>query len=293
MGLCYPTRTIVQVGIMHRERVSENVYWFQSDIYAQATAGAIIGPQWSVLVDTLMPQETHLIKQFLENDLLSPVRYIINTHHHADHSWGNCYFPNATVIGHALCRKFMLDRSETALAEAGEDNPFFKDVCIIAPQITFDVGTLSLKVGKKQLHIFCTPGHSPDGISVLLEEDRILFAGDAFMPVPFIVGGDIELLEKTMLSFTTLGLENIIQGHGDIILRGEVDDTVQANIAYLRTLQKLVRTASRRKYPLEFLNEQDVEATGKPRVTLGGLAQTLHLKNLLWLYKNQEVESGT
>ena len=28
---------------MHRERVSENVYWFQSEVYAQVTAGVIVG----------------------------------------------------------------------------------------------------------------------------------------------------------------------------------------------------------------------------------------------------------
>ncbi len=275
---------------MHRERVSENVYWFQSDIYAQATAGAVIGPQWSVLIDTLMPQETLQIKQYLENDLLSPVRYIINTHHHADHSWGNCFFPNATVIGHSLCRQFMLERSASALVEAGAENPFFRDVCISAPQITFTEGTMSIKVGKKQLQLFSTPGHSPDSISVLLEEDRILFAGDSFMPIPFVVGGEITALQETMQAFTTMGLENIIQGHGDIILRGEIEDTVNANLSYLRGLQKIVRTANRRKYPLEFLSDQNVEDLGKTRVTLGGLAQDLHQKNLRWLYINQPVE---
>ena len=83
---------------------------------------------------------------------------------------------------------------------------------------------------------------------------------------------------------------NIIQGHGDIILRGEIEDTVNANLSYLRGLQKIVRTANRRKYPLEFLSDQNVEDLGKTRVTLGGLAQDLHQKNLRWLYINQPVE---
>ena len=44
---------------MQRERISENVYWFQSEVYALVTAGAIIGPQWAVVIDTLaMPDET-------------------------------------------------------------------------------------------------------------------------------------------------------------------------------------------------------------------------------------------
>ena len=149
---------------MQRERVSENIYWFQSELYAQVTAGAVIGPQWAVLIDTLIPQETAQIKDFLENDLLVPVRYIINTHHHADHSWGNSYFPDAIIIGHSLCRELMLTKSLSALEEAGQENPFLRDISIVAPQITFSEGSINLRVGKKQLQIFRTPGHTPDSI---------------------------------------------------------------------------------------------------------------------------------
>lgn len=269
---------------MQRERVSENVYWFQSEIYAQVTAGAVVGPQWAVLIDTLMPQETLQIRNYLENELMVPVRYIIDTHHHADHSWGNCFFPNATIIGHDLCRKLMLESSPSALAEAGQDNPLFKDVCIIPPQITFSSGFLNLRVGKKQLHIFPTPGHSIDGISVLLEEDRILFAGDAFMPVPFFVDGDFDALTETIKSISEMSLENIIQGHGEIILRGEIEEAVKSNLAYLKFVQKSVKTALKRRDPVAFLKDQEIEATGKSRVSLGGLAQDLHQRNLLWLF---------
>ena len=269
---------------MHRERVSENVYWFQSDIYAQVTAGAIIGPQWAVLIDTLMPQETVLIRNFLESELLIPVRYIINTHHHADHSWGNCFFPKATVIGHSLCRQLMLEHSESALAEAGKDNPLFREDCIMPPSITFSEGALSVKVGKKQLTVYPSPGHSADGVAVLLEEDRIFFAGDAFMPIPFVVGGDFEQLYETIKSMGEYGLENIIQGHGDVILRGEIEDAVKSNLSYLKAAQRTVKNALKRRNGLDYLMNQDVEGCGKSRVSLGGLAQELHLRNLQWLY---------
>ena len=170
---------------MLKERVSDNVYWFQSEVYAQVTAGTIIGPQWAVLIDTLMPSETPRIRNFIESQLMVPVKYIINTHHHADHSWGNCIFPNATIIGHQQTRDLMLEKSTSALAEAGQENSIFRDICISPPQVTFSSGTLNLRIGKKQLQIFATPGHSADSISVLLEDERILFAGDAFMPVPY------------------------------------------------------------------------------------------------------------
>ena len=85
---------------------------------------------------------------------------------------------------------------------------------------------MSLKVGKKTLNIFSSPGHSDDGISILIEEDRVLFAGDAFLPLPYIVNGNLENNIATFNQFSTLTLENIIQGHGDIILRGEIESAI-------------------------------------------------------------------
>lgn len=269
---------------MQRERVSENVYWFQSDIYAQVCAGVVVGPQWVVLIDTLMPQESLVIREFTERKLGLPVRYIINTHHHADHSWGNSLFPGATIIGHDLCRKFLTERAPSALEVASQDNPLYRQIKILPPQITFREGTLTVQVGKKHLTLMTTPGHSDDGISVLVDEDRILFAGDAFMPIPFIVEGDLKTSISTIQSFQNLGLENIIQGHGDIILRGEIEEKIKQNITYLKSLEKAVRTAKRRKNPLEILDSIDVEACGKSRILLGGLAPDLHRRNLRALY---------
>ena len=269
---------------MQRERVSENVYWFQSETYAQVSAGAIAGPQWAVVIDTLMPQETLEIRKFIEEKLNLPIRYVINTHHHADHSWGNCFFPNATIIGHELCRKMLVERAPSALEVASQDIPLYRQLKIVPPTITFREGSFNMKVGKKHLKLFPAPGHSSDGISVLIEEDRILFSGDVFMPIPFIVEGDLDQFIETTNMIAAMGLENIIQGHGDIILRGEIEDKAKENITYLRAISKAVRTAMRRKNPLEVLDSIGIEACGKSRVLLGGLASELHKRNLRALY---------
>ena len=274
---------------MHRERVSENVYWFQSEIYAQVTAGVVVGPQWAIVIDTLaMPEETLTIRDFIEHEIGVQVRYVINTHYHADHTWGNCFFPGATIIAHNLCRQMLIERGMPALENARRTNQTFRQVKIVLPQLTFDEGTLNLRVGKKNLSILSAPGHSPDGIAVLVEEDRVLFAGDSFMPLPYLVDGDAEAITSSIKKIGRMGLENIIQGHGDIILRGEIDGAVKENLNYLTTIRKVARTAVRRRAPQDYLDENNIEACGKSRIFLGGLAVELHRRNLRALYLEEK-----
>jgi cyclase len=268
---------------MLRERVSENVYWFQSEIYAQVTAGVVAGPLWAVVIDTLaLPEETLVIREFIETELRVPVRYIINTHYHADHCWGNHLFPGAMVVGHNLTRVEMQTRGVKALeaTRLNKQNNVYRGVKITPPQLTFDQGTLTLKVGKKNLILMPMGGHSRDGIAILVEEDRVLFAGDSFMPMPYIVDGDLDETVTSIKRIGKMGLENIIQGHGDIILRGEIDSAVKENLVYLSNIKKAARIAARRRNPLAFLEEVSVESCGKSRVYLGGLADDLHRGNL-------------
>ena len=76
---------------------------------------------------------------------------------------------------------------------------------------------------------------------MLVEEDRVLFAGDAFMPLPYIVDGDLDEITASIRRIGRMGLENIIQGHGDIILRGEIDAAVKENLNYLALLKKNIK----------------------------------------------------
>jgi cyclase len=272
--------------MLQHERVSDNVYSFQSEIYAQVTAGAVIGPNWAVLIDTLStPEEALAIRDFIEHELEVPVRYIINTHYHADHSWGNCFFPGTTVISHSLCRQWLIERGIPSLEEVKKQNVAFRQVKIVLPHITFNDDSLTLKVGKKNLILIPLPGHSADNLGILVEEDRVLFAGDAFMPMPYVVDGDIDDMISSYKKIGKMGLENVIQGHGDIVLRGEIEGSIKENLAYLSTIRKAVRKASRRKYPFDMLDEVTVDECGKSRVLIGGLAQELHRRNLRALYR--------
>lgn len=272
--------------MIQRERVADNVYSFQSEFYAQVTAGAIIGPEWAVAIDTLAyPEETLAIRDFIEDELKVPVRYVINTHYHADHSWGTCFFPGALVISHTLCRQLLEEKALPSLEEARKQNASFRKSQIIFPQITFESGKISLKVGKKTLTMFPLPGHSMDGIGILVEEDRVLFSGDIFMPLPYIVDGDYEDMINSLKLIDQLSLENVVQGHGDVVLRGEIISAIDDHLQYLSTIRKIVRRAARRKFPGDMLETVDVESCGKSRVLLGGLAEELHQRNLKALYQ--------
>ena len=161
--------------MLQRERVAENVYSFQSDVYAQVNAGAIVGPNWAIVIDTLaLPEETLEIRQFIEQELQIPVRYVINTHYHADHTWGNYLFPNATILSSTLCRELIDARGRSSLEEAKKQGTTFRQGRIVLPHLTFSEGSMNLRIGKKTLTMLSFPGHSPDNIGVIVEEDRVM-----------------------------------------------------------------------------------------------------------------------
>ena len=271
---------------MVRERISENVYIFASELYAQVNAGAVVGPDYTVLIDTLAyPSEIQEIKSFTEDRLGRPVRYIVNTHYHSDHTLGNSFFPRATIISHALCRYYLDTIGRQALKGSRESNRELRDVRIRLPNVTFERGRATVRVGKRTLQIMPLPGHSTDGIGVLVVEDRVLFSGDVMMPVPYLADGDYEIMVASLKSIPPMKLENLVQGHGESILRGEVGTAVKANLSYLAAVRRHVRTASRRKDSLGYLEKIGIEDCGKSRILMNGLAEDLHERNLLALYQ--------
>lgn len=270
---------------MIRERVAEDVYVFTSELYAQVNAGAIIGPDWSVLIDTLaFPDETRAIKDYVETRLDSPIRYIINTHYHTDHTLGNSLFPGAVILAFELTRELMDTIGREAFDTAKQQNRELQDLEIRLPEAVFSTGSIFLRVGERTLKLLPLPGHSADGIGVLLMEDRVLFSGDIMMPIPYLADGDFEVMVETLRRIPELKLENLVQGHGDAVLRGEVENVVNGNLDYLSEIRKHVRQASRRKDWRSYLEKIDVEDCGKSRILMNGLAEELHWRNMVALY---------
>ncbi len=278
--------------MIHRERVADEVYTFQSDVYAQVNAGAVIGQDWAVVIDTLaFPEETLEIREFIEEELKRKVRYVINTHYHADHSWGNCYFPGAYILSHALCRENLAKYGVRSLSSAIEMDSVFQKTQIVLPHLTMDAGSLELVVDDKTLRFIELPGHSNDGIGVYIVEDEVLFAGDVWMPIPHIVDGNPQEMRDSLRKIESLTIENVVQGHGEVILRGEVNSSIKDRIDYLDKIEQIILDAALDDFPGEYLKEKTIEVCGKSRILLAGAAEEIHQLNLRHLYQEVHGEN--
>jgi glyoxylase-like metal-dependent hydrolase (beta-lactamase superfamily II) len=272
-----------------RDRVSEGIYVFTSGLYAEVTATVIFTDEGVLVVDTLpFPQETRYIRDFIEQRR-QKVLYVVNTHSHADHTYGTYMFPDAEVIAHYRCRRMMERYADRALAEAKLQTPQLADVKVRLPEILFNE-VMTLRIGGHTIELAYSPGHSPDLITVHVVEDRLLIASDTVMPVPYIVGGDLDDMITSLAAIKTKNLENLVQGHGEVLLRGEIEETLNANIHYLRTIDRLVREHIARGVPRNGVLDITLEEAGLSRIPLGGLVQRLHQANLLTLYDAYRTE---
>jgi len=269
---------------MLRERVADDIYVFTSDLYIKVTAGVIFTSQGVVVIDTLLfPQETSELVDLVRRKAQTGVLYVINTQSHSDHVYGTYLFNGAEVIAHELCRQALQKRGEDDLYEAQDRIPELAEVQLRLPSITFNK-ELTLRLGDKTLRLMHTPGTTPDSIVVYVREDKVLFAGDTVMPVPYIVDGDRLELMESLRAVSKLSLDNIVQGHGGVLLRGEIRATLKSSIAYLATIYEKVREKVEARALRDELRQIGIESCGKSRIPLDGLVQDLHQANLEVLY---------
>lgn len=271
---------------MRLDRVAEDVYTFVSGQYAYVTCTVLLTAQGAIVVDTLpFPTETQQVLGFVEGKLgAGRVRYVILTHHHADHIYGAYLYRGAEVIAHDRCYDYISRYGEAALQRARADTRELAAVQLRRPDITFGE-QMHLHFGHKHLLLIHTPGHTADGISVYVTDDKVLIAGDAVMPVPHIVAGDGEQLAASLEAIKELRPSFVVQGHGDVLLRGEMDEALDSSIGYLSTISQRVHALVERDEPQAKLREIDIESCGKSRIPLDGLVTRLHADNLRTLYR--------
>ncbi|UCC88557.1 MAG: MBL fold metallo-hydrolase [Anaerolineales bacterium] len=273
---------------MRRERVSDDIYVFTSDLYAQVTASAVATEAGIIVIDTLpFPEETRLMKDFLEGLGRGKIRYLINTHWHGDHTHGSFLFEGVQLVGHQKCAEALLELGAVTLQESKESSPELEDVELKVPDITFDEGDMLLHLGGKSLQMVLTPGHTPDSTVVYVQEDKVFLAADTVMPLPYFVWGNREDFITSLQSILEFdSVESVVQGHGEVLLRGEIQEVIQSSINYLEVIYERVKRVVDAGQGLAALGRIDIESCGMSRIPLNGLVQDLHQANLYALYQD-------
>jgi cyclase len=170
-----------------------------------------------------------------------PVRTLINTHHHGDHSYGNFLFSGATIVGHEATRTGILDWGQPRSA------PFWTevawgDIVVEPPFLTYtDSVTLWADDLRVDVRYVGVPAHTTNDSIVWLPERKLLFCGDVLFNggTPFVaqgsVAGAIRVLEEVV---RPLGAQTIVPGHGAVAGPELIDDV----LGYLRFVQASARS---------------------------------------------------
>jgi cyclase len=205
------------------KQLATNIYAY---IQAKATwywsnAGFIVGSDYVVVVDSLATVGlTERFRDEIRKITDKPIRYLINTHHHGDHTYGNHVFAGATIISHDYCRQQVI--------EAGTMDPNllnsifpefdFRGIAITPADITFDK-QLTLHVDGQEVRLMhFGPGHTMGDIIVQLPREGIIFAGDFIFlySTPLGMEGSFAGWLKNLDALAKLDARVYVPGHGPV-----------------------------------------------------------------------------
>ena len=210
--------------------------------------GIIVGDEGVLLVDSLrVPSFARHLIEDVRKLTDKPIRYVIDTHSHWDHSWGNEEFPDSTIIGHANCRAEMLDLEArewwmNRVVSSGESwSEEAKTVNVTPPNLTFDEKMSLYFAGRRIDLLYLGRAHTSGDVFIHLPDDRLLFTGDVAQDggVPFMLDGYLEDWVGTDTRLTDLDCERFMAGHGPI---GEPPALLEAR-DFIATLVEGTRAA--------------------------------------------------
>ncbi|MEN6494408.1 MAG: MBL fold metallo-hydrolase [Thermoguttaceae bacterium] len=211
-----------------QQKVSEHV-WAYTDVSPMTTAnsfganaGVVVGSKGAMVVDTLISAKEgkRLLADVREVTRL-PILWVVNTHYHLDHAWGNCVFEaeGARIVATSPAPKLLAERGAYYLAHADQRGLNREDLegTTLAPATVTFSGTMSIDLGGIAVELRSLPhGHCPDNLLVWVPQDKVLFSGDLLFvgSHPFIGEGDVKGWLIGLDVMAAIGAEKIVPGHG-------------------------------------------------------------------------------
>ena len=205
-------------------------------------------------------RRTRLFREAIAEVSSNPVRTLVNTHSHMDHTYGNCLFAaDAVIIGHRNCRSDILRDAPNQRERVKVMFPTVEwgDVTPVAPNVVFDE-TMTLYAGDLELQlIYVSPAHTNTDAVVWIPERKLLIAGDIIFNqgTPFALMGSVAGWLDALDRLRELPIETVIPGHGPISDASVLDDVSD----YLRFVQDSARAAFHAEVdPLEAARDLDL-----------------------------------
>jgi cyclase len=141
---------------------------------------------------------------------------LVNSHHHGDHTNGNCLLPYATIVGHSLCRDEML-RAGVSRPDAVFGPVEWGALEPAPPFLTFEE-RLDVYVGDLlvQLRHVGVPAHTTNDVVAWIPEHRVLFTGDLLFNggTPFALMGSVSGSLLAMDALLEYDARVVVPGHG-------------------------------------------------------------------------------
>jgi glyoxylase-like metal-dependent hydrolase (beta-lactamase superfamily II) len=239
-------------------KVAGTVYMLQG---AGGNIGASVGDDGIVVVDDQYAPLADKIQAALKGITDKPVRFIINTHYHEDHTGGNEFFQKqAPIIAHDNVRK----RLEKGGSAGNGTSIHFehKPAAVgVLPIITFDHDVTVHLNGEDIRALHFPAGHTDGDAVIYFPKSNVVHMGDDFVTYgfPFIdvdSGGSIDgMIDGVEKAIAQLPADvKVIPGHGHL---SSLDD-VRAFVKMLKDTRAAVTDALKKKMTLAQMKEKKI-----------------------------------
>jgi len=200
--------------------------------------GVVVGEDGVLVIDTrACEREAVELRDELRHLTPKPVRWVVNTHWHWDHAYGNAVFEDAEIWGHELCKLALETRGEEMkkaarkwLPESSHDE--IDRVRIVPPTKTFS-DRATVAVGRSVELGYHGLGHTDNDIVVTVPEGGVAFFGDLIEEgAPPNFGDSFPVAWPLTMRIASRSLPSVIvPGHGDVVDPGFVEGQIQELVA--------------------------------------------------------------